>query len=61
MNIYLDTDELYKAMQFCLNKNGCSCGQPLVGYRPNFGIRCRLCNKIISYEQIGKTLCEELS
>jgi hypothetical protein len=34
-----------------LQKVGCSCKRPLLGYRPGVGPRCRLCNTVAKEEQ----------
>lgn len=33
-------------MESLLRSAGCKCKQPLLGYRPNVGPRCRLCNVV---------------
>lgn len=34
-----------------LRKFGCKCPKPLLGYRPNVGPRCRLCNTLGKFEK----------
>ena len=34
-----------------LRDAGCSCRRPLLGFRPNVGPRCRLCNTVASEDK----------
>lgn len=45
-------DNVLEEYETILKKNGCRCERPLVGYRPNVGPRCRLCNVVAETEKV---------
>ena len=45
---YPPEEILYLRHTLWLRKAGCRCNQPLLGYRPEVGPRCRLCNTVAS-------------
>jgi len=48
-------DDILAQTKELLHKFGCTCPDPLLGYRPGVGPRCRLCNTVAKIEENNPT------
>jgi len=44
--------EQYELRVALLRKAGCNCERPLLGWRPQVGPRCRLCNTVAEVKDV---------